>query len=71
MNDFTKDELLKIHEACIFWFDNGYQGTLDEAKELNIKIKFLIDNYCKPQCPSAHEFYEKLVCGNCGQIEDI
>lgn len=63
MNDFTKDELELMYSAVKYYEMPGWS-------DLTPKILSLIDNYCEP-CPSAHEFYEKLVCEQCGEIKEI
>lgn len=69
MNKLTKDELEDIR-ACIDVACLTEQIPHDILKPLRQKIQSLIDNYCEP-CRSAHEFYESLVCEQCGAIEDI
>ena len=62
MNDFTKEELIEISEACHYW----HEGC--ETK-IHDKIKSLIENYCE------HKYYLQGVgegcyaqCHKCGQI---
>lgn len=72
MNDFTKKELQTIlllidddlSQDDVYFHVTAYHNNLRN------KVWTLIDNYCEP-CPSAHEFYETLVCHQCGQMEDI
>ena len=47
LNDFTKEELEKIYEACTYWFECPDDGIMEEAKELVGKIYSMIDNHCK------------------------
>lgn len=43
------------------------------SREVREKFHIMIDEYVflQNECPSAHEFYEKLVCQQCGLIEDL
>lgn len=70
MNDFTKEELLIILDDVNSGISRSGFAATRFYISISDKIQSLIDNYCEP-CPSAHEFYEKLVCEQCGKIEDI
>jgi len=70
MNDFTKDELRILSFALYHHCNNFPAKTADELKNLLRQLDLMIENY-QPRCPSSHEFYEKLVCEQCGQIEDL
>jgi hypothetical protein len=67
VNDFTKEELNFIFDHMLKFRP---QGDLTEFNNVWLKVKEMIDNYCE-QCPSAHEFYEKLVCEQCGLVEEL
>lgn len=71
MNDFTKEELLIILDDVNSGISRSGFAATRFYISISDKIQSLIDNYPEPQCPSAHEFYEKLVCEQCGKIEDI
>ncbi len=48
MNDFTKEELISIHEACHYWYEGLETRLID-------KIQDMIDKYCE------HE-WENICC---------
>lgn len=67
MNDFTKEELKDLHYAIrYFWKQRGIldlpsdDGDFSKSHDLKVKIKSLIDNYCK------HE--ETHDCDYCGIV---
>lgn len=70
MNDFTKEELLYISKMLEKDIANSMLLALNNEKlfMLYAKVKDMIDNYCEP-CQSAHEFYDRLVCEQCGLVE--
>ena len=68
MNDFTKEDLNQLMDACMYWFECPYDGILKEAHHLVAKIQTMIDNYkedCEKSwpsnmiepCPSCKEFH--------------
>jgi hypothetical protein len=55
VNDFTKEELIKIQEACTNWFHDAYDGVGCESGKLVIKIASMIRSYLEAECD--HEWY--------------
>lgn len=47
MNDFTKEELIILHEAMIWWLSNACRGLREQPEKLNLRLKTMIDNYCE------------------------
>ncbi len=47
MNEFTKEELLKLHQSLTVAINEGAQYYARERINLRIKIKSMIDNYCE------------------------
>lgn len=69
MNKFTKEELQIMHiELKRYIGSSGVLKVPEHVLDLESKLETMIDNYCEP-CPSAHEFYDRLVCEQCGLVE--
>lgn len=68
MNDFTKEELKKIHGLLVFCCDEPFREP-NSTFELRDKIQSMIDNYCE------HEYGEKSVelhvkqCCKCQEVK--
>lgn len=61
MNEFTKEELVKIWR-CINPVLIG-----DDAYDLKIKLREMIDNYCDHEPSDSHyEQFRWQLCGKCG-----
>ncbi len=57
MNDFTKEELCNLMDACMYWFECPDNGIMKEAHELVGKIQSMIDNYCEHES-DGHTYYK-------------
>tara|TARA_R110000868_G_C10972576_1_gene770495 strand:- start:27035 stop:27232 length:198 start_codon:yes stop_codon:yes gene_type:complete len=58
MNDFTKEELVKLWR-CINPVIIG-----DDAYDLKIKVRDMIDNYCEH---AEHHYYGDIAAAECKQ----
>lgn len=54
MNDFTKEELHRLMDACVYWFECLDNGIMEEAQELVGKLQSMIDNYCEHESRSGY-----------------
>lgn len=69
MNDFKKEELNQLMEACTNWFECPDEGIMEEAQNLVGKLQSMIDNYCE------HEYEEESVelhakqCCKCQEVK--
>lgn len=67
MNNFTKKELLLIHEAFIYLYSDNNAGNVEILRKLNLKIKDMIDNYCE-HIPQKDVYVYADVCSTCNKI---
>jgi hypothetical protein len=58
MNDFTKQELIDLHDLCYGGIHDDHPVE-DWKLSLQVKIKSMIDNYCE---------WDINQCPNCGKI---
>lgn len=66
MNDFTKEELENLREACNFFpRDSFYHG--EHVTDLRDKLRSMIDNYCEHEwentCCACN--FDRIYCHKC------
>lgn len=71
MNDFTKEELRQIHEACTYWFECPDDGIMEEAKPLLEKIYSMIDNYCEHNWHKGVNMCNDVYCPKCHKTLEV
>ena len=62
MNNFTKEELLKLYDY-VWAYDRPSQ---EKDKLLLNKIQSMIDNYCDHNYENTYRMQEYFICTKCG-----
>ena len=68
MNDFTKDDLIKLHIA-LQWVEIATPDKVD--KQLMKRIACMIDNYCEHDWRKGVHLFNDIYCTKCKQHFEV